>query len=99
MPGTEWLTVFQTLGIPVGIMLMMAYAFKRLAEWFAPQITELLKAHRDFLTAMQTTQEKIGETIEIHDRTKMSKLDDIHGDVKVTKDGVMKLISSQTGAR
>ena len=93
MPGTEWLQVFQTLGIPVGVMLMMAYAMKRIAEWFAPQVVELLKAHREFLASMQQTQQKIGETIENHDRTKMSKLEEIHGDVRDTKDGVYKIIS------
>lgn len=94
MPGTEWLSIFQTLGIPVGVMLMMAYGLKRVAEWLAPQFTELLRAHRDFLAAMQVTQQKIGETIESHDRTKMAKLEDIHDDVKETKNGVFKIINA-----
>ena len=93
MPGTDWLQIFQTLGVPVGVMLMMAYGLKRVAEWLAPQFTELLKAHRDFLAAMQVTQQKISETIENHDRTKMAKLEDIHADVRDTKDGVFKMIN------
>lgn len=73
----EWTRIVQSLGVPVAVMLGMAYALARVARWGAPRLDDLAEAHKLFLAQTVTNQQSMRGLLEQnHER-----LEEVHAGV------------------
>lgn len=63
--------IFKSLGIPVGVMLLMLFAGWRAAKWLAPRADKIIESHTEFVK--RTADSVVGIS---------TRLDDIHNDIR-----------------
>lgn len=86
---SEWISVAQSLGVPVAIMFAMGVGIWRAFTWAAPIGHELAKKHGSLVEKLETYLDRTSEMLSsqvkhLDDQhgTKIAKLNEIHTDVR-----------------
>lgn len=86
---SEWITVAQTLGVPVAIMAAMGLGIWRAFTWAAPIGHELAKKHGSLVEKLETYLDRTSEMLSTQSKhlddqhtNKLAKLNEIHTDLR-----------------
>jgi hypothetical protein len=95
---TEWITVAQTLGVPVAIMFAMGLGIWRAFYWIAPIVHELAVKHGSLVDKLETYLDRTSEMLNTQAKhwdeqhiNKIAKLNDIHADVRCISSDVKEI--------
>jgi hypothetical protein len=49
----DWITIFNTFGFPVGLLVVLGYAIWQMAHWMAPRLDKALSKHLDLMDKLE----------------------------------------------
>ena len=60
----DWLKVLNTLGVPVGVMLVMVFSIWKFFGWAAPRADKLIDSTQDTMKRVAVSSEQSAEALE-----------------------------------
>lgn len=60
-----WLQVINTLGVPVGVMLVMVFSIWKFFGWAAPRADKLIDSTQATMTRVAESSEKSADALEV----------------------------------